>query len=265
MKHADGFPNPARVHIALIVVWAAVTAAARMVPTVAIWGTGGSFSLATVLAPLAGIFFGPLYGALCAAAGGFVGNFVAPHTAWMGLATFIPGTVTAFTAGCIAWGGWPPVKISQKGSFVINGGIIVYLLGTALWFSHEIGRSLAVFPLVFYGAGFAALLAGSMFARRALAGPGRAMKFPALVVCAFGGMAGGASIGNFFHMVLFELPRESWMVLTFVAPLERIVFSVGAAVVGLPLLASLPKIGVFIGPQEESASAEAGFPPPSDS
>jgi len=253
MKHTKSFSRPARVHVALIAVWAAVTAAAQIIPTIPMLGTGRTFSFATALAPLAGIFFGPLAGALCAAAGGFVGSLLAPHTAWMGPATFIIGTVTAFTSGCIAWGGWPPVKISRKGNFIVNGGIIVYLLGTALWFSHETGRSLVRFPLVFYGAGFAAMLAGSMFAGRILAGRKQALKFPALMLCAFGGMVGGASIGNFFGLVLFDFPREMWMLLTFMAPAERLVFSIATALVGLPLLANLPKTGIFIGPQEEAA------------
>jgi len=242
--------RPPKTHVALIAVWAAVTAAAQMIPTIPMLGTGRAFSFAAALAPLAGIFFGPIYGALCAAAGGFAGSLLAPHTAWMGPWTFIVGTVTAFTSGCIAWGGWPPAKISGRGNFVVNGGIIVYLLGTALWFSHETGRSLARFPLVFYGAGLLALLAGSMFVGRVLAGANRAFKFPALMLCAFGGMAGGASIGNFFGLALFDFPREMWVVLTFMAPAERLAFSLATAVVGLPLLESLPKIGIFVGPQE---------------
>jgi len=251
------FQNPAKTHAALIAVWAAATAAAQMIPTIPMLGTGRAFSLAAALTPLAGVFFGPIYGALCAAVGGFAGSFLAPLTAWLGPWTFVPGMVTAFTAGCIAWGGWPPVRISQRGSFVVNGGIVALILGTALWLSHETGRSVLRLPAVFYGAGLAALIAGSMFARRALAGKRSAPKFPALALCAFGGMAGGAGVGNFFGLALFDHPREMWMALAFLAPLERIAFSIGSALIGLPLLASLPKIGVFIGPQEEPEGAEA--------
>ncbi|MCL2600777.1 MAG: ECF transporter S component, partial [Treponema sp.] len=183
MKHGKSFLNPTKVHIALVVVWAALAAAAHLIPTIPMMGTGRHFSFAAALTPLAGIFFGPIFGALCAAAGGFVGSLLAPHTAWMGPATFIIGTVTAFTAGCIAWGGWPPVKINGKGNFVINGGIIVFLLGTVLWFSHETGRSLVSLPLVFYGSGFIALVVGSMFASRFLVGRNHVLKFPVIIVC----------------------------------------------------------------------------------
>jgi hypothetical protein len=62
-------------------------------------------------------------------------------------------------------------------------------------------------------------------------------------------MIGGASIGNFFSLVLYKLPRESWIYLTFAAPLERIIFSAGTALIGVPLLANLPKIGINAGPR----------------
>jgi len=254
MSKPESFPAPAKAHLALVAVWAAVIAAARLIPTIPMMGTGSTFTFVSVLIPLAGIFFGPIAGALSAAAGGFVGGLLAPHTAWLGPWTFIIGTTTAFTTGCIAWGGWPPVRISRKGSFIVNGGIIVYLLGTVLWFTHEIGRSAPLFPVVVYGLGFAALIAGSMFAGKALAGGRAALKYPAIMICAFGGMIGGASIANFFTLALRPLPREVWMALVVVTPLERVAFSLGTAVIGASLLASLPKIGIFLGPQREDPS-----------
>jgi len=250
---------PGRIHPAVIAVWAAVVGAAHIVPAIPMLGTGSNFSLATALSPLSGILFGPIAGALCSAAGGFIGSLVAPHTAWLGMATFIIGTTTAFTTGCIAWGGWPPITLNRRGGLVVNGGIIVYLIGTALWFSQEIGRETVIFPLVFYSAGFAALIAGSAFAGRVLTGKKQALKLPVLWLCAFGGMTGGATIGNFFSLVLYRLPRETWLYLTVAAPLERAVFSLIAALIAAPLLIGFPKVGIFTGPQEE---VDDDLPPP---
>jgi len=250
---------PGRIHPAVIAVWAAVVAAAHIVPAIPMLGTGSNFSLATALSPLSGILFGPIAGALCSAAGGFIGSLVAPHTAWLGLGTFIIGTTTAFTSGCAVWGTWPPIALNRRGGLVVNGGIIVYLIGTALWFSQEIGRETIVFPLVFYSAGFIALIAGSVFAGRVLTGKNHPFKIIMLWLCAFGGMAGGATIGNFFTLVLYRLPRETWLYLTVAAPLERAVFSLIAALVAAPLLAGLPKVGIFTGPQEE---VDDDLPPP---
>jgi hypothetical protein len=244
-------------------VWAAVVAAGHLFPSIPILGTGSTFSLSAALSPLSGILFGPIAGAVCSAAGGFIGSLIAPHTAWMGLGTFIIGTTTAFTAGCIAWSRWPLVTLDGSGHFIINGGIIVYIIGTILWFTQEMGRSVALFPLVYYGAGFIALLAGSFFAGKILSGPRKAPQFPILWLCAFGGMVGGATVGNFFSLILYKMPRETWLYLTVAAPVERAVFSLGAMLIGVPLLAGLPKIGVFVGPRsvEEDAPLE---PPPDD-
>jgi uncharacterized membrane protein len=237
------------IHPATIAVWAAVVAAGYLLPTVPVWGTGGSFSLSNVLTPLSGILFGPIAGALCSAAGGFVGGLIAPHTAWMGPFTFIIGTTTAFTSGCIAWGKWPPVTISGNGSFIISGGVVVYLIGTILWFTQEIGRSVFYFPLVYYGLGFSIMITTMFFVGKMFTSSSRLIKFPAIWLCAFGGLVGGATVGNFFSLVLYKQPVEIWAVLTAVAPIERAIFALGAMLIGVPLLEGLNKIGIPCGPK----------------
>jgi hypothetical protein len=239
------------VHPAIISVWAAVIALGHLLPTFPIWGTTGTFSLSTVLYPLSGIFFGPLAGALCSAVGGFTGSLIAFHTAWMGLGTFIVGTTTAFTAGCAAWGKWPPVAVNPAGNFIINGGIVVYIIGTILWLTQEIGRSVIRLPLIFYGMGFVILIIAVIFSRRMFAAKNRWIKFPAIWLCAFSGLIGGATVGNFFSLILYKQPKEVWAALTITSPLERAVFAAAAMLVGSPLLSGLNKIGIFTGPQDD--------------
>ena len=251
---------PAKIHPAVIAVWAAVVAAAQIIPSVPITGTGSSFSFASVLNPLSGILFGPIAGALCSAAGGFIGSLVAPHTAWLGMGHFIIGTTTAFTTGCAAWGVWPPVTLNSRGSLVVSGGIIVYLIGTLLWFSQQVGRSLAIYPIVYYGMGFAAFLVASVFAGKVLTGKDTALKLLLLWLCAFGGMIGGATVGNFFMLILTEHPKEFWIPLIVISPVERAVFSAGTALIGAPLLVGLHKIGIIVGPQLEND--DPGLEPP---
>jgi hypothetical protein len=242
-----------KVHPAVMAAWAAIVASGHLLPTIPMFGTGSAFSLTAALSPLSGIFFGPIAGALCSAAGGFTGSLIAPHTAWMGMGTFIIGTATAFTTGCIAWGRWPLLTLNARGSLIVNGGLVVYITGAILWFTQEIGRSVPLFPLVYYGAGFIALVIGSAFAPALFARGTKVPLFPAVWLCAFGGMIGGATVGNFFSLVLYRLPREIWLTLTVVAPLERAVFSLGAALIGVPLLVGLPKTGVWVGPPEPEA------------
>jgi len=235
------------IHPAVAAVWAAVIASVHILPTFPILGTGGTFSISSVLIPLSGIFFGPIAGALCSAAGCFLGSLIAPYTAWVGLGTFIIGTTTAFTTGCIAWGKWPPFAIS---------GILVYIIGSVLWFTQEIGRSIIIYPLVYYGLGFISLIAGIILAPRFFFSSKRLLKFPAIWLCAFGGLIGGATVGNFFSLVLYKLPKEVWTALIIISPVERAIFATGAMLVGSPLLSGLNKIGIIAGPQSEEEFTE---------
>ena len=244
-----------KIHPAIISVWAAVVAAGHFLPSIPIWGTGSVFSVSSALFPLSGVFFGPIAGAFCSAAGGFIGSIIAPHTAWMGLGTFIIGTTTSFTAGCIAWGKLPPAGISGEGSFIINGGIVIYIIGTILWFTQEIGRSVIRLPLISYGLGFTALIIGVIFAPKLLASKKRFLRFPAIWLCAFGGLIGGAAIGNFFSLVLYKLPAELWTALSIVQPVERAVFALGAALIGVPLMEGLNKMNIPAGPKEGATEA----------
>lgn len=227
-------------HPAVIAVWAALISVAHMLPTLPIIGTGGTFSVSTALFPLAGIFFGPLAGALCAALGSFIGQILAPHTAWMGLATFMVGTINAFTAGLVSRGRPLPAV-----------GII--FLGTLLWFSTAIGRQAPMFPAVFYTLGAVAALLGGYLGSRWLAGPNAALKSVGLWLTAYAGFVGAASIANYFSLVIFKLPPQVWMYLTFVSPAERALFATGSAIIGIPLLLTLPKVGIFAGPQPVEA------------
>ncbi|MDR0465558.1 MAG: hypothetical protein LBG94_10670 [Treponema sp.] len=244
------------VHPAIIAVWAAVVAAGYLLPTFPIMGTGANFSLANILNPLAGIFFGSLSGALCSAVGGFIGFFIAPVKPMLGPFSFIIGMTTAFTSGCIAWGRWPAVTVSGQGNFIFNGGIIVYIIGTILWFTQETGRSVIRFPVVFYGLGFVVMIAGIIFAGRMFASKKRIPAFAAVFLCSFGGLVGGATAGNFFSLVLFKIPPDIWLLLTVTAPIERALFALCASFVGVPLLAGLGKTGILCGPHEEEDSPE---------
>jgi hypothetical protein len=64
-------------------------------------------------------------------------------------------------------------------------------------------------------------------------------------------MIGGATIGNFFSLILLRNPREVWLLLTVQAPVERLIFLFFSDLIVALLLAGLVKIGIFVGPQEE--------------
>ena len=223
-----------KLHPAVAAVWAAAIAAGHLLPTFPIYGTGGTFSVSSILNPLSGIIFGPFGGAFCSAIGGFIGNLIAPHTAWMGLGTFVIGTTTAFTTGCVATKKWPLA-------------IIVYIIGTILWFTQETGRQAYFYPIVFYGLGLIALAVRVIFIRKKRTFKMETWKFPAIWLSSFSGLIGGAVLGNFFSLVLFKQPKEIWVFLTVASPIERALFAAGAVLVGVPLLLGIRKIGIRTG------------------
>ena len=238
------------VHPAVLAVWASVVGAGYLIPAFPILGTGANFTLANALNPLSGILFGPIAGALCSAAGGLIGFIIAPVKPMLGPVSSVIAMTTAFSAGCIAWSKWPPVNINENGNFIFNGAIIVYFIGTILWFTQEIGRSVIYIPVIFYGLGFAAAMAGIIFAGKMLAGKNHFLKFLGVWLCSFGGLIGGATIGNFFSLLFFRQPKEIWFTILLLAPVERAVFAAAAALAGVPLIAGLNKIGIFTGIQK---------------
>lgn len=63
------------------------------------------------------------------------------------------------------------------------------------------------------------------------------------------GFIGAAAVANYLGILIVKIPAKVWKVLAFVTPVERTIFAIGAAIIGIPLLLGLPKIGIFVGPQ----------------
>ncbi|HHY37325.1 MAG TPA: hypothetical protein GX507_00070 [Clostridia bacterium] len=232
-----------KTHPAVIAVWAALIAVAGLLPSIPILGTGGTFSIAVALVPLAGVLFGPISGAICGAIGGFIGQLIAPHTAWLGLGTFVIGTVNAFVSGLVSrrnW--WLPT--------------LIILIGLALWFTNPIGQQVPMFAIVVYGLGIIVSLIGGFFAEGFLKGANVFLKGVGVWLASFSGMIAAAAIGNYLGLVIIKIPADVWKFLIPVTPTERTIFSIGAAIIGVPLLIGLPKIGVYVGPMAEEEEEE---------
>lgn len=235
-----------KIHPAVIAVWAAIIAAANALPSLPIIG-GGSFSVATALHPLSGVFFGPAFGVLASALGGFIGQLIAPHTAWMGMITFTVGSLSALTAGLITEGQW-------KKTFTVFGYLVI---GFIVWFASSVGRSAPVLPIVQWAivVPTTAAIATFLIQKGYLKGT----PFQCSVVIWLIGVAGMVSngvIANNFALYVLELPGEVMNVLAVQGPLERALFAFGTTIIGVPLLIGLPKIGVYVGPEGEEVESE---------
>lgn len=228
------------IHPAIISVWAALIASAHLLPAIVLIGTGGTMSVSAILVPLAGILFGPIAGGICGAIGQFIGFLIAPAGAWLGMFTWLIGTCTATTTGLISRGKWP-----------IAAGLLG--IGLALWFSHPIGQKAWIFAAVFGGYGMVCTILGGLVAKKWLMSKNIILKAIAIFLTAVAGMVTSAMLANYASLTLFATPAITWKMLTFVAPVERTTFAAAAALIGVPLLIGLPKVGIFVGPQPSDA------------
>jgi len=162
----------------------------------------------------------------------------------LGPATFLISTANAFVAGSLTRGRW-----------YVSAAVI--LVGYGLWFLLPIGMEAMIFPLIFYSLGLLAVAIGAFVWRKG--GPGAKQAFfraLGVFTAAYAGFVGAASLANFAGTLLYKWPAKMWIGLAFVSPVERAIFSLGAVIIGVPLLIGLPKIGVWVGPPLKSGVEE---------
>jgi uncharacterized membrane protein len=220
-------------HPAVIAVWAALIAVVTLVPAFPMIGTGATFSVSAALVPLAGILFGPIPGAICAAIGAFIGQLIAPHTVFFGPLSFLIPTLNALCAGFAM----------QKRWYV---PLVVILVLSLVWFAFPLGRSVWFTPLI-WTLGIGASLVGWFAGSDWLGSDNRAELFAGVFLAAMCGTIVDHNFGSLWALIMFKLPREIWLAVLPLAPVERTLFSLGSAIVGTPLLIGLPQIGVMVG------------------
>jgi uncharacterized membrane protein len=196
-------------------------------------GTGATFSVSAALVPLAGILFGPIPGAICAAIGAFIGQLIAPHTVFFGPLSFLIPTLNALCAGFAM----------QKRWYV---PLVVILVLSLVWFAFPLGRSVWFTPLI-WTLGIGASLVGWFVGSDWLGSDNRAKLFAGVFLAAMCGTIVDHNFGSLWALIMFKLPREIWLAVLPLAPVERTLFSLGSAIVGTPLLIGLPQIGVMVG------------------
>ncbi|HVN53160.1 MAG TPA: hypothetical protein VMT46_02435 [Anaerolineaceae bacterium] len=239
------------VHPAVIAVWAALMAAASLLPAFPVIGTGATFNIANCLTPLAGIFFGPWAGAIAAGVGGFIGQLIAPHTVLFGPLQFTIAVLGAMASGFAMqrrW--WFPT-------------LVITLFG-AVWYLFPNGRAAWATPLL-YLLGYIFIAVGVFISRKEnpLLSTDRRKMGLGLLCASVAGIVVTQAMGNLWALIFFQLPPAIWFTVLAIAPLERLLFSIGAMIIGEPLLIGLPKIGIPVGPMiYEEEEGEIGEPEP---
>jgi uncharacterized membrane protein len=221
-------------HPAVIAVWAALIAVATLLPAFPVIGTGATFNIGAALVPLAGIFFGPWTGAIAAGIGAFIGQLIAPHTVLFGPLQFLISIVGAAAAG-----------LAMQRKWIYPLGLIL-VLGLA-WYAFPLGRQAWATPFL-YLLGLVAILIGWVWGRDWLSSSNRALIFPGVLMASLASVVVSQALGNLWALIMFALPPAIWFSVLPIAPVERLLFGLGAAIVGTPLLIGLPKISVPVGP-----------------
>ncbi len=103
--------------IAAIAIFSALYAALRIIPTVPMIGTGATFHLSDILAPLFGILLGPYVGGISIIIGTFAAIGLGTPAPFFGL-DFLPAFVVAFSSGFLVRGKWLPVVILNAAMLV---------------------------------------------------------------------------------------------------------------------------------------------------
>jgi hypothetical protein len=237
-------------HPAVIAVWAALTAVASLLPAFPVIGTGVTFSIGNCLTPLAGIFFGPWVGAIAAGVGSFIGQLLAPHTVLFGPLQFTIAMMGAIGAG-----------YAMQRKWLVSFMIILALGG--IWYLMPAGRAAWATPML-YLLGFAFILLGWFNSRKAdpLLSTNRGKMAWGILCCSVAGIVVTQAMGNLWALLFFQLPPAIWYTTLPIAPIERMLFSLGAMVIGTPLLIGLPKISIPVGPIMYQQESDTDLPEP---
>ncbi|NPV56128.1 MAG: hypothetical protein HPY76_05560 [Anaerolineae bacterium] len=236
-------------HPAVIAVWAALMAVASLLPAFPVIGTGVTFNVANCLTPLAGIFFGPWVGAIVAGVGGFLGQMLAPHTVLFGPLQFTIAMLGAMGAG---------FAMQRKWLFPLA---LILLFGGA-WYLLPGGRAAWATPLLYF-LGVAFIVIGWFISRKEdpLLSTNRSRLALGLLCCSGAGIVVTQAMGNLWAMIFFQLPPAIWYTVLAIAPIERLLFALGAMIIGTPLMIGLPKIGIPVGPMIYQTEDESGPEP----
>jgi hypothetical protein len=198
---------------------------------------GASIGIAAIMPPLSGIILGPYAGALAVFVSGLIGSFIAPYNAPFGVLTFIPGVVGALSAGFLTEGKW------VRSLAIFLAGIALFLLypGSAsyahfVWF-HLIGCVLLISPL--HRIAVEGIRGG---------GTGRttiAVAVVSLISTLSDQVSGSALAQVYFPLVLgFSIPAEIWQSVVFIYPVERLVITIIATIIGTGVVRALRSSGL---------------------
>ena len=229
--------------IAAIAIFSALYAALRIIPTVPMIGTGATFHLSDILAPLFGILLGPYVGGVSIIIGTFAAIGLGTPAPFFGL-DFLPAFVVAVSLGFLVRGKWLPVVILNALLLVVyafdpfTSNFIVTPWGTVpyLWMhiaafivlisplGHKAGQWVKSSKAAVITAGFAILAFVGTMMQHLTGG--------LIYETVFGNITGSMSKAAF---------TNTWNFVFYIYPWERLALIIGAIIVGVPVTRILMK------------------------
>jgi hypothetical protein len=228
--------------IAFIAVFSALYAALRIIPTVPMIGTGATFHLSDILAPLYGILLGPYVGGLSVIIGTFTAIVLGTPAPFLGL-DFLPAFVVAVSLGFLVKGKWLPV--------VILNALLLVLYAFDPFTANFIVTPWGTVPYLWmHIAAFIVLL--SPLGRKAgqwVKSSKSKLITAGFVILAFigtmmqhltGGLVYETVLGNLGSLTVADF-ATTWNFVFYIYPWERLALIVGAVLVGVPVTKALQK------------------------
>lgn len=225
---------PNTISAALIAVFAALYAVLGFVPLFYIFGAYGQFITASlILAPIIGIILGPAGGTLATIIGGVAGMYLTGNMP-MGVFSFIPGVIGTLCVGLIFRRKWYL-------SALIFGVLIVIFamlpsIGEAkyyIWF-----HSIALLVLLSPASNLSVDFIKSNDPQKIFLG---------VSILAFIGVLVDHITGSLLFQLLSPLPPQVLEGIAFVYPLERVLITVLATIMGAGVVKALSASGLEIG------------------
>ncbi len=212
-----------------------------------IFGAYGQFiTAALVVAPIIGIVLGPASGVLAVTIGGLVGMAVTGNTP-MGILSFLPGTFDVLCTG-LAFRGKMHLSAIIFAAFIL-AFVALPSIGDARYFVWFIVAGL--FLLLSPATALAARYIRTFNIEKIDLLPFKTLNVEKLVlgvaIFALIGVLVDEIVGSFIFQALYPLPPGEWEAVAFVYPVERLLATIMASIVGAAIIRGLSPLGVKIG------------------
>jgi hypothetical protein len=220
---------------AFIAMFAALYAVLGYVPLFYIFGAYGQFmTAALIIAPVIGIILGPVGGVLAVSIGGLVGMAITGN-APMGIFTFLPGAFDALCVGLAFRGKWYFSAILF--SVFIMAFAALPSIGEARYFVWF--HLVALFLLLSPATTLATQYVRTFNAQKLVLGVG---------IFAFIGVLIDHIVGSFLYQVaITPLAPGVWEAVAFIYPVERVLATIVAAIIGAAIIRGVKTTGLTIG------------------